>query len=120
VYSAEYSIVTIRSEHGSIGCKVGPVPPVRAFWVFAIFLIVLPYKAIAVLPHGLHDARPRVANANVACFAGPGFHLLPALIVNNRVNAQNGRACAAGLHCIQSRLGGTQKATGFGLPPGVD
>src|SRR5205823_4002619 len=100
--------------------EIRPVAPVLAVLVLAVALVILRDEAVGVAPDRLENPRPRVADADVARLAGPLRDLVALIVVDNRVNAGNRRAGAAGLHRSQCRDRAAQKAAVLGLPPGVD
>src|SRR6266436_7374556 len=69
VDAAEDPIVAVRGEHGAVGGVVGPITPVLALGILVVLFVVLIDEALRVAPDGLHDARPRIADADVASAA---------------------------------------------------
>src|SRR5205814_4265919 len=120
IHPAEDAIVTVGGEHGPIRGVVRPITPVLTLRILVVLFVVLIDESLWVAPNGLHDARPGIANADVASFSRAGFHFLAFFVPNDRINAEDRGASAAGLHGIESRLGAAQEAPGFRLPPGVD
>src|SRR4029077_13694537 len=112
--------VAVGGNNSAVGGVVGPIAPVFAGGIFAIFGVVLIDETIGAAPDRLHDAGPGIANADVARGAGASFYFLAGFIPDDWIDAESGGARAAGLHGVESGLGGDQEATGFGLPPGVD
>src|SRR5579883_314405 len=119
VDAAKDAIVAVGREHGPVGGVIRPVAPIFAVGIGVVFLVVVVDKALRVAPDGLHDAGPRIADADVPGGVRFRIDLLAVLIPNYRIDAQAGGAGAAGLHRIQRRLGGAEEAAGFRLPPGV-
>ena len=77
----------------TVGGKVGPVPPVGALPILAVLLVVLPHEAVVVLPDGLHEAGPRIPNADIAGFPGTGRELLVQVNAITRRLARRIEAC---------------------------
>src|SRR5882762_2233738 len=118
--AAKDAIVTVGGEHGAVRSVVGPITPVLALRILVVLFVVLRDEALGVAPNGLHDARPGIANADVAGVSRACFNFISFLVPNHRINSERGGTGAAGLHEIERRLGGAKEATGFRLPPGVD
>ena len=120
INAAKNAIVTVGGEHGAVGGVVGPITPVLALGILVVLFVVLRDEALGVAPNGLHDARPGIANADIAGVSRACFHFISFLVPNDRINSKHGWTGAAGLHEIESRLGGAKETAGFRLPPGVD
>src|SRR5882762_2026999 len=118
--AAEDAIVTVGGEHGAVGGVVGPITPVLALGILVVLFVVLRDEALGVAPNGLHDARPGIANADIAGVSRACLNFISFLVPNDRINSKHGGTGAAGLHEIESRLGGAKETAGFRLPPGVD
>src|SRR6266576_3254740 len=116
----EDAIVTVGGEHGAVRRIVRPVAPVLALRILVVLFVVLRDEALGVAPNGLHDARPGIADANVAGVSRACFHFLSFLVPNDRINAEDRRTGAARLHEVERRLGAAEESPGFRLPPGVD
>ena len=68
----------------------------------------------------MHDSRPRIANADIARFVGPGRDFLAIFVNNRRIDSWHPWACTPRLHGIDGGLGAAEEASVFGLPPGID
>src|ERR1039457_2196565 len=66
IYATEDSVVTVTRLHGAVVGKVRPVVPVLTLFIGVVLLVVRRDEAIRVSPNRLEDARPRVANTDVA------------------------------------------------------
>src|SRR5206468_5724247 len=77
------------------------------------------HEAFRMPPHGLEDARPRVADADVAGLAGAGRYLLAGLVVDHGIDPEHAGAAAAGFHGLQGGQRAAEEAAVLGLPPGV-
>src|SRR5205823_7343441 len=106
--------------HRSVGREVRPVAPVLAFRISAILRVVLFDEAIVVAPNGLHDAGPRIPNADIARFARAGGNLAGGFIVNDRIDAERARTGAAWLHRVKRRNCRAEEPAVLGLPPRVN
>src|SRR2546430_1370717 len=118
--AAEDAIVTVGREHGAVRRIVRPVAPVLALRILVVLFVVLRDEALGVAPNGLHDARPGIADANVAGVSRTCFHFLSFLVPNDWIDAEDRRTGAARLHEVERRLGAAEESAGFRLPPGVD
>src|SRR6202011_890678 len=58
VYAAQNTVIVIGCEDSAVSRVIGPVAPVFALRIFAVFFVVLIYKAFVAAPDGLHDAGP--------------------------------------------------------------
>src|SRR2546425_2791580 len=119
VDAAEDAVVAVLRLHRAVTRHVRPVAPVLAFRVLAVTRVVHAHEAVRISPDGLHDAGPRIADADVARLARTGFQFLPFIVVDHRVDARDAGTRAARLHLVDSRHGAAEEAAGFGLPPGV-
>src|SRR5215216_4367218 len=117
---AEDPEVAIGRLYRAVAGEVRPVVPVLAVLVPAVLLVVGLHEPLGLAPDPLEDARPGIADADVARPAAPGLDLLAVLVVDHRVDAEDSRAAAAGLHRLQGRQGAAQEAAVLRLPPGVD
>src|SRR5207245_9286958 len=75
--------------------------------------------AVATPPQRLHQARPGIADADVARLAGTLGNLCAGLVVNDGMNPRRAGTAAARLHRMNRRNGGAEKAACFGQPPRV-
>src|SRR6059058_5451234 len=89
--AAEDSEVAVRRLNRAVTGKVRPVPPVLALGILVVFLVIGFHEAVGIFPDGLHDAWPRVADADVA---GPASwrHFVSHFIVDDRMNAGHSRS----------------------------
>ncbi len=120
VDAAQDAVIAVGGKNGAISGVVGPIAPVFALRILAVFFVVLIDEALRAAPNGLHDPRPGIANADISGFARARLDLFSVLVPDDRINAENCGACAAGLHGIESGFRAAEEAPGFGLPPGVD
>src|SRR4029077_12175273 len=118
VDASEDSEISVRRAEGAVAGEVRPVTPVFALGILVVFRVVRLDEAIRILPDGLHDARPRIADADVAGLCATR-HLFAFFVIDDRMNPRHARTGAARLHRIERRLGAAEKAAILGLPPGV-
>src|SRR5262249_40421646 len=85
IHPAQNAIVAVLRLHGAITGEVGPVTPVFAVLIAAIFGIVRRDKALAITPDGLETAWPGIAYTDIPGFARAGGDLIAMLIVDHRV-----------------------------------
>src|SRR5919197_6148780 len=95
---AEDAVVAVLCLHRAVAGHVGPVAPILALRVLAVARVIDPHEAVRILPDRLHDAGPRIADADVAGLAGPRFELLAFLVVDHGMDARYRGPRAAGLH----------------------
>ena len=69
IHAPQNPEIAVRGQHGSVRRKIWPVMPVFAVAVLAVFAVVLCNEAVAIAPNSLHDPRPGIADADVACLA---------------------------------------------------
>src|SRR5206468_2785057 len=119
VDAAKDAVIAVIRLHRAVARHVRPVKPVLAFRVLAVTRVVHAHEAVRISPDGLHDAGPRIADADVARLARTGFQFLPFIVVDHRVDARDAGTRAARLHLVDSRHRAAEEAAGFGLPPGV-
>src|SRR5262249_53404552 len=119
IHAPENAVIAVGGQDGSIGCVVGPVLPFLALRILAVLGVILPHETVSVAPNGLHDAGPGIANADIPGFAGAGLHFFAVFIPNRRIDTESRWSSAAGLHGVESGLGGAQESAGFCLPPSV-
>src|SRR5229473_4150468 len=117
--AAKDAIVTVGGEHGAVSGVVRPIAPVLALRILVVLFVVLRDEALGVTPNGLHDARPGIADADIAGVSRACFHFIAFLVPNDRIDAEDCRTGAAGLHEIEGRFGAAEEPAGFGLPPSV-
>src|ERR1035437_8413024 len=106
VSAADDREVAVSGLHRDVAGEVRPVTPVLAVWVLVVLAVVGVHEPLGLAPDGLEDARPRVADADVTGLAAARRYLVAVLVVDHRVDAQDARPAAAGLH----RLQGGQRA----------
>src|SRR5260370_6872260 len=97
-----------------------PIMPELALRILVVLFVGLRDEALGVAPNGLHDARPGIADANVASVSRACFNLFSFLVPNHRINSEHGGAGTPRLHEVEGRLGGAEEAAGFRLPPSVN
>src|SRR5438876_1267876 len=112
--------ITISCQNSTVTSEVRPVTPVFTLLVAAVLLIVDLHKSLRLAPDRLKDARPWVADADVAGPSASGLDHIAFFIVDHGVDPKDSWAAAARLHRPQGRQGAAQEATVLGLPPGVD
>src|ERR1019366_5084918 len=120
VNAAEDPEVAVGSLHRPVAGEVGPVTPVLAVRVLVVLAVVGVHEPLGLAPDGLEDARPRVADADVAGLAASRRHLVAVLVVDDRVDAEDAGPAAAGLHRLKGRQGAAEESAVLRLPPGVD
>src|SRR5206468_1484666 len=116
VDAAEDAVIAICRLHRAVAAHEGPVAPVLAPGIRVVLGEIGLDVAVAVAPDRLHDARPRIADADVAGFAGALGNLGAGLVIDDRMNPRRGGAAAARLHRMNRRHGRAEKAAGFGHP----
>src|SRR5260370_820838 len=99
--------------------EVRPVAPVLAVLLLVVFGVVGRHESVWIAVDGLENARPRVADADVAGLGAAFGHRLAMLVEDHGIDAQYARAAAARLHRLQRRQSTAQKAAVLGLPPAV-
>src|SRR6516164_9785506 len=114
---AEYPEVAVGGLERPVVGEVRPVVPVFAIGVLVVLAVVGVQEPIGIAPDRLEDARPGVADADVARLASR--NLVGVLVVDDRVDAQHARPAAARLHRLQAGQRAAEKPAVFGLPPGV-
>src|SRR4029077_13441785 len=97
------AVVAVRRLQGAIAAQEGPVAPVLAARILIVLGEIGLDIAIAIAPDRLHDARPGIADADVARLAGALGNLGAGLVVNDRMNPRRGRTAAARLHRVNRR-----------------
>src|SRR5439155_6368112 len=112
--------VAVGRLDGAVAREVRPVAPVLALLVPAVLLVVGLDEPLGLAPDRLEDARPRVADADVARSPASRLDDAALFVVDHRVDAEDAGPAAAGLHRLQRGQGAAQKAPVLGLPPGVD
>src|SRR4029450_6358763 len=117
---AEDAEVTVSGLDGAVTGEVRPVVPVLAVLVLAVLLVVDVDEPLRVSPKGLEDARPGIADADVARATAPGFHDVALLVVDGRVDAEHTRTAAARLHGLRRRQRAAEAATILRLPQRID
>src|ERR1035438_4919756 len=120
IHASENAEIAVSGEHGSIGRKIGPVAPIFAAGILAVFPVVLGDETIAIAPDGLHDPGPGIPYADVAGLVRSSRDLLPVFVNNHRIDSRHTWARASRLHGIDRRLGAAEESSVFSLPPGVD
>ena len=101
--SAEDSVISVGSFHGSITSQVWPIAPIFAVGIFAVLFIILRNISIAIPPNGLKCTGPGVLDAYIAGPALSGMNFFAIFIINDRMNARHTRTCTARLHRRYSR-----------------
>src|SRR5437763_3967015 len=109
VDAAEDAEVSVFALHGSIAGEVRPVLPVLRARILVVLCVVSLDEAVGVLPDRLHDARPGIADADVAR-SRSRRDFFSVLVIDDRVDSGNSRAGAAGLHRIERRLRAAEEA----------
>src|SRR2546426_3188094 len=98
VDAAQDAVIAICRLHGAVAAHEGPVAPILALGFLVVLGEIGLDVAVAVAPDRLHDARPRIADADVARLAGSLGNLGTGLVVNDRVNPRRAGTAAARLH----------------------
>src|SRR5207249_6749259 len=115
VDAAQDAVIAIRGLHGAVAAQEGPVAPVLALGILVVLGEVGLDVAVAVAPDRLHDARPGMADADVARLAGTLGNLGAGLVVNDRVNPRRAGTAAARRHRRIPRTGGPSKPPHSGI-----
>src|SRR6266540_620948 len=116
---AEDAEIAVGGLDSAVAREIRPVAPVGALLVPAVLLVVGLDEPLGLAPDRLEDPGPRVANADVAGPAAPRLDDLAVLVVDHRVDTENARPAAPGLHRLQPGKGAAQEAAVLGLPPRV-
>src|SRR5205807_8250531 len=119
VNAAEDPVIAICRLDGAVAAHERPVAPVLAAGILVVLGEVGLDVAVAVAPDRLHDARPGIADADVTRLAGTLANFCAGLVVDDRMNPRRAGTAATRLHRMNRRNRGTEKAAGFGQPPGI-
>src|SRR5207245_7815534 len=119
VNTAEDAVVAVGRLHRAIAAHEGPVAPVFAAGIPVVLAEVRLDVAVGVAPNRLHDARPRIADADVDGPPGALGHFGAGFVIDDRMNSRRGGTAAARLHRVNRRHGGGEKAAGLRHPPGI-
>src|ERR1039458_1002211 len=120
IHASQYSEIAVHGQHVSGRRKRGPVAPLLAVAILAIFLVILSDESFAIAPNGLHDPGPRIANDDVARLPRSCRDFLVVLVINRRIDSRHAWARASRLHRIKRGFRAAQEAPVLRLPPGVD
>ena len=69
IHASQNPKISVHSQHGSISREIWPILPSFAVGVLAVFAVVLVDETLAISPDSLHDARPGIANTDIASLA---------------------------------------------------
>src|SRR5260370_6814206 len=116
----EDGVVAGGREEGAVRGVVRPIAPVFAFGIFVVFLVVLIDETLWIAPNGLHDARPGIADANVAGISRARLYFFSFFVPNHRINSEHARTGPAALHQIHRRLAAADEPASLLFPPAVD
>src|SRR6266851_4812555 len=100
--------------------EIGPIVPVLTVLVLVVLLVVSRHEAGRIAVDRLEDARPGIADADVAGLCAPlrdGFSLL---VEDDGEDSQNAGTAAARLHRLQGGQGAPKETAVLRLPPGID
>src|SRR5208282_5228009 len=78
--SAENAEIAVGGQHRAVRRKIGPVTPILAVAILAVFGVVLGNETVVRTPNGLHDSRPGIPDADVARLARSSRDLLPVFV----------------------------------------
>src|SRR3984885_1947955 len=120
VDAAEDPEVAVGRLDRAVAGEVGPVVPVGGLRVLVVLGVVRRDEPLRLAPDGLEDARPRVADDDVARLAAARGHLFAVLVEDGRQDAEGRGAAGARLHRVDAGQRGAEEPAGLGLPPGVD
>ena len=90
VDAAEDAVVAIGGQHRAISGVVWPIAPIFAVRILVVLFVVLADEALRIAPDGLHDAGPRIANANVSGVVGAGGNFFAFFVPNHGIDAEAG------------------------------
>src|SRR5271154_4863390 len=99
--AAEYAVIVVGGKNRAVGRVVRPILPFPALRFLVVFSVVTAGEALRIAPDRLHDAWPRIANADVAGIARTRSDFLAVFVPDYRINSQRGGAGAARLHGIE-------------------
>src|SRR5580700_1423914 len=119
VDAAEDPEIAVGRLEGAVSGEVRPVVPVLGLRVPVVLGVVRRDEPLRLAPDRLEDARPRVADADVARLAAALGHLVAVFVENDGVDAERRGAAAARLHLVDAGERRAEEAAGLGLPPGV-
>src|SRR5713226_6382437 len=120
VDASEDAEVAVLGLQRSVAGEVRPVVPVLAVILLVVLRVVGRHESIRVSIDGLEDAGPGIADDDVARLLTPLWNRIAVLVEDLRINTEDARAAAPGLHRLQSGQRTAQEASVLGLPPGVD
>src|SRR5207244_8157222 len=98
--------------------EIGPIVPVLAVFVLVVLLVVRRHEAVRIAVDRLEDARPGVADADVAGLCAPLRDGLSLLVEDDGEDAQHTWTAAARLHRLEGGQGAAQEPAVLCLPPG--
>ena len=111
--------VAVLRQQGAVAGEVWPVVPVLAALLPVVFGVIRRHESIRVSVDGLEDARPGVADRDVARLAAALRNRLGSFVEDLRKDAQHARAAASGLHRLEGGQGAAQEPAVLRLPPRV-
>src|ERR1035437_6339172 len=120
IHASQDSEISVHGQHRVLFRSVGPVAPVLAVAILAVFCVVLSDETFAIAPNGLHDPGPRIANDDVARLPRSCRDFLVVLVINRLIDSRHAWRRASRLHRIKRWFRAAQEAAVLGLPPGVD
>src|SRR5581483_2965308 len=118
VDAPENAVVAVGRTERTVAGEVRPVAPVLALRILAVLRVVRLHEAIGIFPDRLENARPRIADADVA--RAPRRQFIALFVVDHGMNPRHARSCASRLHRIERRFRAAEETAGLGLPPRID
>src|SRR6185437_13674399 len=116
VDAAEDAEVAVGRLDRTVAREVRPVVPVGRLRVLVVLGVVRRDEPLWLAPDRLEDARPRVADADVARLAAAGRDLVGVLVEDDGIDAEYRGAAAAWLHLVDAGQRRAEEAAGLGLP----
>src|SRR4029077_4315320 len=105
VDAAEDAVIAVGRLHGAVAAQERPIAPVLALGILVVLGEIRLDVAIVIAPNRLHDARPGIADADVARLAGPLGDFRAGFVVDDREDPRRGGPATAGLHRMDRRHG---------------
>src|SRR5438046_916141 len=103
VDTAEDPEVAVSGLNGAVAGEVRPVLPLLPIFVLGVFCLISLHETGGNLPDRLHYSPPLISDSDVARL-GALRNFFAVFIEDDRMNAGDAWAGAAGLHRIERRL----------------